>query len=138
MTTPKDATSPIPSTTKPLGMVGAGRLASMIWKDGDEQSGWRYRFNVFRTARNRARVSQLFAPADVIHFVKLAQVLAAVIADDGCVTAAERAALKRLANDLDELWERTSNVPEHNTCGCAEVHKSNRMKGCGDGNATNT
>lgn len=87
-----------------MGMVGAGRLASMIWKDGDEQLGWRYRFNVFRTQSRGGRVSQLFTPADVIHLVKLAQVLAAVISDDGCLDPIERGVLKRLADDLDEFW----------------------------------
>ena len=98
--------SQIPSLTssmlpKPMAMVGAGRLTSMIWKDGDERAGWRYSFNLFRLAAQGGRVSQLFKPADVIHFVKLAQVLAAVIADDGCLTQIECGVLKRLAKDLD-------------------------------------
>jgi hypothetical protein len=89
-----------------MGMVGAGRLTSMIWKDGDQQSGWRYKFNLFRTSAGGGRISQLFQPADVIHFVKLAQVIATVIADDGCLSEVERGVLKRLAAELDELWQR--------------------------------
>ena len=105
-----------PSMPKPMGMVGAGRLTSMIWKDGDPQSGWRYKFNLFRTGARGGRISQLFQPADVIHFVKLAQVIASVIADDGCLSAVERGVLKRLAADLDELWQRTSKTSGNADC----------------------
>ncbi len=37
--------------------------------------------------------------------VKLIQVAASVIADDGCLEQKERTELRRLANDLDELLE---------------------------------
>lgn len=94
--------------TKPMATVGAGHLASMIWKDGDEQAGWRYRFNVFRTSATRGRVSQLFSPRDIVQLVKLAHVLSAVIADDGCVARSERDLLNRLTVELDQLWARIS------------------------------
>lgn len=38
-----------------------------------------------------------------MHFVKLVQVMASVIADDGCLSAVERGVLRRLASDLDEM-----------------------------------
>ena len=96
---------------KPYCSVGAGRLTSFIWKTGDDNSGWRYQFNLFRLAANGGRVSQLFAPADLIHFVKLTQVLAAVIADDGCLSPIDRGVLKRLATDLDQMLSRTAMRP---------------------------
>ena len=117
------------TSRKPLGMVGAGRLASMIWKTGDEQSGWRYRFNVFRTVNNAGRVSQLFAPSDAILLVKLAHVLAAVIADDGCISPDERQSLKRLATELDELWLRLP-LPDY------DEQQSASLKGATNGNPT--
>lgn len=95
-----------PIRPKPMGMVGAGSLTSMIWKTGDATSGWRYHFNLFRTAARGGRISQLFTPADVIHLVKLANILAAVLADDGCLSPVERGVLKRLATELDEWWSR--------------------------------
>lgn len=95
-----------PIHLKPMGMVGAGPLTSMIWKSGEEDAGWRYRFNLFRTTARGGRVSQLFTPADVIHFVRLAHVLAEVLADDGCLSPIERGVLKRLAAELDEWWSR--------------------------------
>jgi hypothetical protein len=93
---------------KPYCSVGAGRLTSFVWKTGDQNAGWRYQFNLFRLAANGGRVSQLFAPADLIHFAKLTQVLAAVIADDGCLSPLDRGVLKRLAADLDQMLSRAA------------------------------
>ncbi len=51
-----------PFSPKPMMLVGAGPLTSAIWKLGNEESGWRYRFNVVRqsvsnggSARNEVR-----------------------------------------------------------------------------------
>ncbi len=105
---------------KPYCSVGAGRLTSFVWKSGDDHSGWRYQFNLFRLAANGGRVSQLFAPADLIHFVKLTQVLAAVIADDGCLSPIDRGVLKRLAADLDQMLSRAAKRPEVYACPLSE------------------
>ena len=91
------------SKPKPMGMVGAGPLTSTIWKTGDERGGWSYRFNLFRMSTRGGRVSQLFRPTDLVDFVKIARVLASVIADDGCLSRIDRAVLKRLAAELDDL-----------------------------------
>ena len=88
---------------RPYCSLGAGRLTSFLWKTGDANSGWRYRFNLFRLGAKGGRVSQLFLPSDLMHFVKLVQVMASVIADDGCLSAVERGVLRRLASDLDEM-----------------------------------
>jgi hypothetical protein len=120
---------------KPMAIVGAGPLTSMIWKDGDRHSGWRYRFNAFRSAAG-GRVSQLFRPADVIHFVKLAQVLAAVISDDGCLSQTERGVLKQLADDLDQLRQKVSNRTGTSRRGAADPEASHHMKDGSNGDAT--
>lgn len=91
---------------KPYCSLGAGCLSSFLWKIGDNDSGWRYRFNIYRLAAKSGRVSQLFRPADLMHFVKLVQVMASVIADDGCLSPVERGVLRRLATELDELLSR--------------------------------
>jgi hypothetical protein len=83
-------------------MLGAGPLVSTLWKDGSEVTGWRYRFNLFRLADSGA-VGQKFTPADLKHLVKLTQVLAAVLADDGCVSAELRDELLQLAQSLDGI-----------------------------------
>lgn len=87
---------------KPYAMVGAGALASTVWKDGSEFGGWQYRFNVFRLNQNGS-VGQKFTPADLKHLVKLTQVLASVLADDGCVSNEEREELFQLAESLDDI-----------------------------------
>jgi len=87
---------------KPVMLVGAGPLTSAIWKLGNEESGWRYRFNVVRQSAPGGCVTDLFQPMDLIHFIKLIQVLAAEIANDGCLTHDERVMLKNLAVQLDE------------------------------------
>lgn len=99
------------ATSKPYCSVGAGPLTSFVWKAGEHSGGWRYQFNVFRLVADGGRVSQLFAPADLFHFVKLTQVLAAVIADDGCLSPVERGVLKRLAADLDQMLLRAAKRP---------------------------
>ena len=87
---------------KPYAMVGSGTLTSAIWKTGDETSGWRYRFNLFRMLAN-GRVEQRFHPADLLNFLKLTRVIAAVLADDGCLAPAMRSNLTRLVALLDEI-----------------------------------
>ena len=87
---------------KPYAMVGSGKLTSAIWKTGDEASGWRYRFNIFRMSAN-GRVEQQFRPADLFNFLKLTRVIATVLADDGCLAPAMRSNLTRLAALLDEI-----------------------------------
>ena len=88
---------------KPMVLVGAGPLTSAIWKLGSEQSGWRYRFNAVRQTSDRGQFTDLFQPTDLIHFVKLIQVLATVIADDGCLTQSERTTLRNLSAQLDDF-----------------------------------
>jgi hypothetical protein len=97
--------SQLTTTPKPYAMLGAGQLVSAIWKTGDEQSGWTYRFNVYRSNARSGRVSQLFRPADVRDLVKLCQVLAATLADDGCVPAEQRRTLLDVAVKLDGITQ---------------------------------
>lgn len=88
---------------KPMMHVGVGPLTSSIWKLRNDESGWRYRFNVIRQSSHHGHFTDLFHPRDLIHFIKLIQVLAAVIADDGCLSQSERIMLRRLAISLDEF-----------------------------------
>ena len=88
---------------RPMEIVGAGPLLSTIWKLGDEHTGWRYRFNLTRQTSDSGVFTDLFEPLDLVHFIKLIQVLAAVIGDDGCLNQAERTTLKNLAAQLDDL-----------------------------------
>jgi hypothetical protein len=94
------------TNTKPYAAIGAGRLVSTIWKRGNPQDGWRYRFNVFRMSHSSGRVSRLLRPADVLDLAKLCQVLAATLVDDGCISAAERQQLQDLATKLDAVTNK--------------------------------
>lgn len=137
MTSPTHLQLTSEKAEKPMAMVGAGPLTSTIWKSGDNQSGWRYRFNLFRQLSRNGKVSQLFRPADLIYFVKLTQVLAAVLADDGCLAANDRRSLQQIAMDLDAVIERhalnseTDEPREHlpttrtNTKGARNGHSPN-------------
>lgn len=78
-------------------------MLSTIWKPGGEHASWRYRFNLVRQTSDRGIVTDLFLPTDLIHFVKLIQVLATVIADDGCLTQSERTTLRNLSAQLDDF-----------------------------------
>ena len=99
----KTASMTFENRPKPYCMVGAGELASALWKTGDQVAGWRYRFNLFRMPSRSGRVSQLFRPADLTDIVKLCQVLAATLVDDGCLSPADRRALKQLVANLEQI-----------------------------------
>ena len=92
---------------KPVAIVGAGKLVASVWKSGDERSGWRYRFNIFRLSHGSGRVSQRLAPCDVADLVKLARVLASTLADDGCLAHQQRQSLIDLAADIDQIISPT-------------------------------
>ena len=94
---------------KPMEIVGAGPLISTIWKLGGEHTVWRYRFNLVRQTSDKGIVTDLFQPTDLIHFVKLIQILATVIADNGCLNHSERKTLRKLAAQLDDFL-RAANV----------------------------
>ncbi len=93
---------------KPMEIVGFGPLLSSIWKLGDVAAGCRYRFNVIRETSDKGFFTDLFQPQDLGHFIKLIQVLAAVIADDGCLSPSERITLKNIATQLDEFLTNTT------------------------------
>ena len=101
-----------PCCPKPMMLVGAGQLTSAIWKLGNEESGWRYRFNMVRQSVPSGCVTDLFQPMDLICFIKLIQLLAAEIANDGCLTHNERLMLRNLAQRLDEFVGGAADAPD--------------------------
>jgi len=100
-----------PSTAnRPYMMLGAGQLCAAVSKEGDEQGGWQYYFNVFRMDASSGSVEQRFVPGDIADLVKLARVLAFAIVDDGCLSCDLKDDLRRLSACLDEVlsadWHR--------------------------------
>jgi len=124
---------------KPMMLVGAGQLASTIWKLGDEESGWRYRFNVVRQSAPSGCVTDLFQPIDLICFIKLIQVLATEIANDRCLTHDERVMLKNLAVQLDEFLGGDADETEDEAI-LATTHNSqdDRNKGTQHGHSAHS
>ena len=92
---------------QPVAVLGAGDLVSHLHRGDDERDTANYRFNVFRFDR-KLEATHGFRPSDIRDFVKLCQVLAFTIADDGWIPADAREALIGLANELDELTQRWS------------------------------
>jgi len=128
-----------PCCPKPMMLVGAGPLTSTIWKLGNEESGWRYRFNVARQLLASECVTDLFQPMDLIQFVKLIQVLATEIANDGCLTHDEHLMLRNLAQRLDELLGRAANEAEdERTPNTSNNSQDDHSKGTPHGHATYT
>ncbi|MEJ7595575.1 MAG: hypothetical protein WKF77_29015, partial [Planctomycetaceae bacterium] len=122
---------------KPMMLAGAGPLTSAIWKLGDEESGWRYRFNVVRQSAPSGCVTDLFQPRDLIQFVKLIQVLATEIDNDGCLRHDERVMLRTLAGQLDVfLGGATDETEDETTPNTRNNSQDDHSKGTQHGHAT--
>lgn len=93
---------------KPYTLVGAEQLTASVYKTGDEFSGFDYRFNVTRLNNRTGQVNQWFTPDDLRSMVELVRVLAAELADDGCMDDALRNQLFHLAASLDDALVNTS------------------------------
>ena len=89
-----------PTSLKPYATMGAGRLAATLWKLGEERSGWRYRFSLFRMSPHSGHVTQRFGPDDIQDIAKLLRLLAFTLADDGCLSASLRSDLRCLSTCL--------------------------------------
>lgn len=86
---------------KPYAMVGAGSLTASIWKERALDARCMYGFNIFRLDSRNGSVTQRLLPGDIVDLIKLARVLAQVIADDGCLSSAVRRELRTLAASID-------------------------------------
>lgn len=94
--------------SQPIAIVGSGELTSHI-RINPSMSG-SYRFNIFRLNHDSGVPSNWLEASDVRAIVKLCQVLAFTIADDGWLPGETRDDLNALANELDELTRRWSEI----------------------------
>ena len=85
----------------PYAVLGAGVLTSCLQRE-DEGRQKRYRFNLFRTHID-GQVTHRLRPEDLPSIVKVCQVLAFTIADDGWVDDGQRRRLFELAESLDGI-----------------------------------
>ena len=92
------------SSDQPIAIVGAGELISHVYRDDDESNPNNYRFNIFRLSDGLVATHEL-QPSDLIDVVKLCQVLAISMLDDGWIPPDAKSALNLLVQDLDSLTQ---------------------------------
>ena len=95
------------STSQPYAVLGAGDLVSHLRRTEDDSGALNYQFNLFRLRKN-AQVTHGMRPDDLRDIVKICQVLAFTIADDGWISDEARCQLFDLAESLDGITERWS------------------------------
>lgn len=101
----------IPSVTgdwgQPIAVVGAGDLVSHLHRHSDELHPAIYRYSIFRFSRE-FEVTHGLRACDLRDIVKLCQVLAFTMVDDGWLRSNEREVVIELVDALDELTRRWS------------------------------
>ena len=112
-----------PSHNSPYLVVGSGKLVSFVFKEGDEQQGWQFGFNVFRMDRETGAVSQHFRPTDVEALAKLTRLLAAELVHDGCLPSDLSDDLACLASCLDDVFGASTVAPAEPRAGAGHRTK---------------
>lgn len=95
------------SNGQPIAVIGAGDLVSHVQRGDDGNGLSNYRFSIFRFSENLQTTHDLRS-SDIHDLVKLCQVLAFAIADDGWLPTEGQHALLALFEDLDELTQSWS------------------------------
>lgn len=88
--------------SQPVAVLGAGELVSHLYRHDDEFGRSEYQFSVNRMTDSLQATSALRA-RDLTDLVKLCQVLAFAIENDGWVSEARRRELRELFDDLDRV-----------------------------------
>ena len=91
----------------PIAVLGAGELVSHLRRLDNTTDESNYEFNAFRLAEDM-QATHVLRPTDLRNLVKLCQVLAFTIADDGWLSDETRAELFELADDLDGVTRKWS------------------------------
>lgn len=93
---------------QPRAVLGAGELTAHLIQQNSSDGRACYRFNVFRVGR-RLNATHLLRPQDLRDIVKLCQLLAFAIVDDGWIGDDLRGELTQLNRELDQVtaqWRR--------------------------------
>lgn len=88
------------TSPRPIAVLGAGDLVSHLRRLDDKTDESIYEFKAFRLTDD-LQSTHVFCPTDLRNLVKLCQVLAFTIADDGWLADETRAELFELADELD-------------------------------------
>lgn len=94
-------------SSQPIAVLGAGQLVSHLYRHDGESGQSEYRFSVCRLT-DSFRTTHGLRPRDLPDLVKLCQVLAFAIEDDGWLSPAMRTELRNLFDELDEITRRWS------------------------------
>jgi hypothetical protein len=103
-----------PKTTsgrEPVAVLGAGDLVSHLHRGDNADDPANYRFNMFRLSQGLQATHEL-GPRDLRDVVKLCQVLAFAIVDDGWVPTQTSNSLRELFDELDTITRRWSNTDD--------------------------
>ena len=96
--------APSTQSERPIAVLGAGDLVSHLYRGPGEAGHARYRFNLYRLGADM-QVTHELRPCDLRDLVKLCQVLAFAIVDDGWSADPANAALQELNEQLDSLTQ---------------------------------
>lgn len=94
---------------QPVAVVGAGDLVSHLFRGDDWQNSENYHFSLVRLCEGRAATHEL-RPCELKNMIKLCQVMAFAIADDGWLPTQLRQELFDLSHDLDAITQRWDEV----------------------------
>ena len=97
------------SRGRPVAVLGAGDLVSRLHRGDHPGEPANYRFSVLRFGNDLQATHEL-RPCDLRDLIKLCQVLAFAIVDDGWIPVGTRNTLRDLFEDLDALTGRWSNT----------------------------
>lgn len=90
-----------------VGLVSAGRLIAGISRLNRSITHAEYRFEV-TDAVDLSTADSAFCLCDLLHLIKLVQLITSEIANDGCAIAKDQAWLRRVAAHLDQLLTEIS------------------------------
>lgn len=93
---------------KPYATAGAGELTSLLWKRLKADGNAFYEFNLFRIRAGTKLPTGSLNQKHLRSMVKLVHLLATVMLDDGCLTAAEEFELETLVTALELIVFRNN------------------------------
>ncbi len=99
------------SEKQPVAIIGSGDLVAHLYRGDDFSDSGNYRFGLVRFCPDLEATHEL-RPQELKSMIKLCQVLAFTIADDGWLPWGARKELVELASNLDELTQRWSETKD--------------------------